>query len=125
MRKNNAATFATLYGTKPNAYGKCVSAQAKLEAIGRLGRLAEEYVSDVLPEITSALDDSDPQVRGMAVWCLAQVGRTGVLVSRPDLASDAGPVDLYENGQFGRTSVGRLAQRALGDGPAPPRQSLQ
>jgi hypothetical protein len=32
MRKNSAASFATLYGTKPNAYGKCVSAQAKLEA---------------------------------------------------------------------------------------------
>jgi hypothetical protein len=31
MRKNNAASYATLYGTKPNAYGKCVSAQAKLE----------------------------------------------------------------------------------------------
>jgi formyltetrahydrofolate synthetase len=32
MRKNNAASFATLYGAKPNAYGKCVSAQAKLKS---------------------------------------------------------------------------------------------
>jgi hypothetical protein len=32
MRKNNASDFATLYGTKPNAYGKCVSALAKLES---------------------------------------------------------------------------------------------
>jgi hypothetical protein len=32
MRKNSAASFATLYGTKPNAYGKCVSAQTKLES---------------------------------------------------------------------------------------------
>ena len=31
MRKNNPASFATLYGAKPNAFGKCVSAQAKLE----------------------------------------------------------------------------------------------
>ena len=31
MRKNNASSFATLYGTKPNAFGKCVSALAKLE----------------------------------------------------------------------------------------------
>ena len=32
MRKNNAASFTTLYGTKKNAYGKCVSAQTKLES---------------------------------------------------------------------------------------------
>jgi hypothetical protein len=32
MRKNDAASFATLYGAKPNAYGKCVSAQAKLKS---------------------------------------------------------------------------------------------
>ena len=32
MRKNNASSFASLYGTKPNAYGKCVSATAKLQS---------------------------------------------------------------------------------------------
>ena len=32
MRKNNASSFASLYGTKPNAFGKCVSAMAKLQS---------------------------------------------------------------------------------------------
>ena len=33
LRKNDPAGFAALYGTRPNAYGKCVSATAKkLEA---------------------------------------------------------------------------------------------
>jgi hypothetical protein len=32
LRKTNASSFASLYGTKPNAYGKCVSALAKLES---------------------------------------------------------------------------------------------
>jgi hypothetical protein len=32
MRKNQASSFASLYGTKPNAFGKCVSAQAKLQS---------------------------------------------------------------------------------------------
>jgi hypothetical protein len=31
MRKNSPSSFATLYGTKPNAFGKCVSATAKLQ----------------------------------------------------------------------------------------------
>jgi hypothetical protein len=32
LRKTNSASFATLYGTKPNAFGKCVSAIAKLQS---------------------------------------------------------------------------------------------
>jgi methylated-DNA-[protein]-cysteine S-methyltransferase len=91
-----------------------------LWAIGRLGPLAEGHLPGVLAKITSALEHPDPQVRGMAVWCLGQVGRTDVLADRPELARDEGPVDLYEDGQFGRTSVGRLTQRALGNGPGPP-----
>jgi hypothetical protein len=32
MRKNSSSSFTTLYGTKPNAFGKCVSAMAKLQS---------------------------------------------------------------------------------------------
>jgi hypothetical protein len=32
MRKNDASSFASLYGTKRNAFGKCVSVQAKLQS---------------------------------------------------------------------------------------------
>ncbi|OHB67398.1 MAG: hypothetical protein A2V70_01610, partial [Planctomycetes bacterium RBG_13_63_9] len=38
-----------------------------LWAIGRLGPLAHDQLPAVLPAITSALSDRDPQVRGMAV----------------------------------------------------------
>jgi hypothetical protein len=31
MRKNSRLSFETLYGMKPNAFGKCVSAMAKLQ----------------------------------------------------------------------------------------------
>jgi len=89
-----------------------------LWAIGRLGALAGDHIPAVLPAITSALDNSDPQVRGMAVWCLGQAGQAKLLASRPDLLSDEGPVDLYEDRQLTRTSVCRLARQALCDGPA-------
>jgi hypothetical protein len=88
-----------------------------LWAIGRLGALAGEHVPAVLPAITSALGNSDPQVRGMAVWCLGQVGQARLLAGRPNLLSDEGPVDLYEDGHMDRTSVCRLVRRALCDGP--------
>jgi methylated-DNA-[protein]-cysteine S-methyltransferase len=85
-----------------------------LWAIGRLGPLAGDHAHTVLTEITSALDDSDPQVRGMAVWCLGQLRQTKFLAHRPDLLSDQGPVDLYQDGFLNRTSVGHLAQQAFG-----------
>jgi hypothetical protein len=88
-----------------------------LWAIGRLGAACGNHVPDVLPKITSALDHADPQVRGMAAWCLGQVGQAQFLADRPDLLSDDGPVDLYENGSLHRTSVRRLVRQALGDGP--------
>jgi hypothetical protein len=85
-----------------------------LWAIGRLGVLAARHVPAVLTAITLALDDADPQCRGMAVWCLGQVGRVQLLAGRPDLLSDAEPVDLYEQGNLTRTCVCGLTRRVLG-----------
>ena len=85
-----------------------------LWAIGRLGPLVGEYIDGVRPAIAAALDDADPQVRGMAVWCLEQVGEQHLVADRTDLLADEGPVDLYEDGVLSRASVGALARRALG-----------
>jgi hypothetical protein len=84
-----------------------------LRAIGRLGALARDSFQEVAPAVVSALIDSDPQVRGMAVWCLHEVGRTDLLAGRPDLIADEDPVDLYEGGILTRTTVSQLVQRAL------------
>jgi hypothetical protein len=92
-----------------------------LWAIGRLGTLARDHIRDVLPAITSALDHPDPQVRGMAVWCLGRVAQVEALASRPALLCDEGEVDLYEDGVIDRTSVARLAAKALGVLPRPAR----
>jgi hypothetical protein len=83
-----------------------------LWAIGRLAPVADDHLQSVLPAILSALDDSDPQVRGMAVWCLTQLRQEELLAGRPDLVGDEGPVDLYEDGHLNRTSVCDLMQRA-------------
>jgi hypothetical protein len=85
-----------------------------LWAIGRLGPVAGDHVRGAIASITSALEDPDPQVRGMAVWCLGQVGQARLLADRPELASDEGPVELYENGGLERSRVGDLVRRAVG-----------
>jgi hypothetical protein len=88
-----------------------------LRAIGRLGALARDPFQDVAPAVVSALIDSDPQVRGMAVWCLHEVGRADLLGGRPDLIADEDPVDLYEDGTITRTTVSQLVRRALSARP--------
>jgi hypothetical protein len=85
-----------------------------LWAIGRLGGLAAGHVTEVLPAMVAALEDPASQVRGMAVWSLGQVGRAALLAGRGDLLADAGPVELYGEGEPARTTVGRLARDALG-----------
>jgi methylated-DNA-[protein]-cysteine S-methyltransferase len=81
-----------------------------LWAIGRLGPAAIREIEPVLPSVLACLDHSDAQVRGMAVWCLVRVGKRGLLADRDDLSSDGGDVELYEDGQLERTTVGTLAR---------------
>jgi hypothetical protein len=88
-----------------------------LWAIGRLGPLAAVHVQDVLETIVAALDDSNPQARGMACWCLAQTGQAQFLAHRPALLTDEGPLDLYEDGRLHRTSVANLVRRLLSPAP--------
>jgi HEAT repeat protein len=84
-----------------------------LWAIGRLGAVAAEHIPAILPTVVSALEDPNPQVRGMAVWCLGQVGQGKLLAGKPDLLSDEGPVDVYEDGLLKRNSVSYLVRRVL------------
>ena len=90
-----------------------------LWAIGRLGPVAADHVPDVVAEITSALiiKHPDPQVRGMAVWCLRQLGQSELLTAHPELLHDQGPVDLYEDGNLNHTSVSRLVLGLKGPEP--------
>ena len=87
-----------------------------LWAIGRLGPVAEKQIDIVVPTIRDCLDHPDPQVRGMAVWCLTQCRRQHLLEAREDLFSDNAPVMIYADGQFDDTTVGQLMRFALDEG---------
>lgn len=84
-----------------------------LWAIGRLGPVAAAHVGDVLPAMTACLGHEDPQVRGVAVWALSQVGRADRVADRTEIAHDGGPVEIYEGGHLISTTVGALARRAV------------
>ena len=84
-----------------------------LWAVGRLAPEMREGRDDVLPAVLAALDNTDPQVRGMAAWCLGQMNETGLLARRAGLLTDDGPVDFYEEQQVKRTNVGSLVRRTV------------
>jgi len=83
-----------------------------LWGIGRLGPLAHAELAAVLPAIEASLDQGDAQARGMAAWCLGQVGHAELLAQRTDLLDDNEAVELYENGSLTRTNVRELVLRA-------------
>ena len=84
-----------------------------LWALGRLGQVRPEALRSALPWIIPCLDETDPQTRGMAAWCLGQLGETAPLAERPVLLEDETPVTLYSGGRLVQTSVARLAGQAL------------
>ena len=84
-----------------------------LWAIGRLGSLAREELDDVLGTVEACLDNDDPQVRGMAAWCLRQCGRGEVVATREALLSDSCAVDFYQDGELARVTVSDLARTAI------------
>ena len=82
-------------------------------AIGRLIDVARDDLPTVLPLVIEALDRPDPQARGMAVWCLGEVGETRVLERHPGLLEDKGPVHLYRDRVVEEMTVGRLTREVL------------
>ncbi len=84
-----------------------------LWAVGRLIDVARDELPTVLPLVIEALDRPDHQARGMAVWCLGQVGETKVLQDREDLTGDDGPVVFYRDRVVEHTTVGRLTRDIL------------
>jgi len=85
-----------------------------LWAIGRLGPIVAGTIDDVLPAIEASLDQADPQARGMAIWCLGQIGRADLLEARADLLDDHAPVSMYQDSVLIETTVGDLVARAQG-----------
>ena len=84
-----------------------------LWAVGRLIDLAQDHLPGVLPLVFQALSDPLPQSRGMAVWCLRQVGKGAELADYPALLEDAGLVHLYRDRSVQEITVAQLTQEVL------------
>jgi hypothetical protein len=81
---------------------------AVLWAIGRLAPVARRDVEAALAEVANSLRDSDPAVRGLAVWCMLQAGRSDLAAADRLLADDRSPFEIYRDGEFRTTSTYEL-----------------
>ena len=86
-----------------------------LWGLGRLWEVHPRALEEAVPLLLGFLKDPDPQVRGLAAWCLGRVRPPGLAEALQDLLTDDGPVTLYDREQLRRTSVGELAREALGE----------
>lgn len=84
-----------------------------LWAIGKLAFLGGEHINDVFQSVISALVATDSQVRGMAVWCLQELGRIDIISEHGHLLTDDGPVEVYEDRHIHHTTVKELAAGAI------------
>lgn len=82
-----------------------------LWAVGRVAEVAPEPMKAALPWVAPCLDDPDPQVRGLAAWCLSRLGRRDMLEVRSDLLEDDGPVTFCNAGELSMVRVRELARK--------------
>jgi HEAT repeat protein len=87
-------------------------------AVWGLGRLAKER-SELLRErraeeiLLPLCQETDPQVRGLAVWALGWLGGLGVKERLAELVGDEAGVELYDADRLRLATVGQLAAGAL------------
>ena len=89
---------------------------ARVSMLWGLGRLWEAHpraLQEAVPLLMAFLQDPDPQVRGLAAWCLGRVGPPEAKEALEGLLGDDGPVQLYDQGELQSTAVGPLAKAAL------------
>ena len=84
-----------------------------LWGIGRLAEVHPDKLDEVRPFILPALEDDDPQARGLAAWALGKLREPGARKGFENLLGDHSPVDLYDQGELRRTTVAQMAREAL------------
>lgn len=78
-----------------------------LWGIGRAAQADPQAMRPALPLALACLDDPLPQVRGMALWCLQQLGYQGDI---PDsLLVDSAGAEIYLEGQIKCVGLSQLA----------------
>lgn len=80
-----------------------------LWAIARMGAAGIQEVPGAAEVVTSSLDDSDPQVRGLAVRAAIEARIEGTAKRLQELVGDPGRLMIFESGRLKQKTVAELA----------------
>lgn len=83
-----------------------------LWAIGRVAAKSPDLVADACQPALAFLGDPRPQVRGLAAWCLGRLDCPGVAEPLLALRADHDELEMYQDGDLQRVTVGQLAREA-------------
>jgi len=97
------------YGFLEASYSRALM----LWGVGRLGEVHPEVLEEIVPLIPTFLGDPDPQVRALSAWCLGKVRHREAARALAELRGDDNMVQIYEQGELRRVTVGRVARDAL------------
>ena len=104
-----AGYIPQLYQFLPDGTRK---AQA-LKALGKIALSRPQLLRSVTFHVISLLNDTDPKVRGYAAWILGNLRAHEVREDLKKLLDQPYEVEIYENGNLGKKSLGQVAQEAL------------
>lgn len=83
-----------------------------LWAVSRLAAVRPEEAKSAIQWVTPSLADSDPQVRGMAVWCLSRLAAPIPEKNYEHLRQDNGLVELYVRSNLISMTISELIDNA-------------
>lgn len=87
----------------------------RLGALWGLGLLATHFPEQVKSRqqyLAYCLTDEDPQIRGLAVWCLRRLDILSQYASTLDILADQGEFDLFTGEKLVHTSIAQIASGA-------------
>jgi len=82
-------------------------------AIGRIATAKPDLVKYAFRAISSFLSDTDPSLRGHAVWALGKLGYKDVIEELKKLQTDDQKLFIYKEGELKEGTVSQLAKEAI------------
>lgn len=86
-----------------------------LWGLGRLAPFFPEQVKAREAYLSDCLKDEDPQIRGLAVWCLQRLGILTAYAERFNFPEDGDEFDLFMGEKLVRVSIAQVASGTSGE----------
>lgn len=92
---------------------KDFSRASMLWGLARMAQVHPQALKETRPFLIPCLRDPQPLVRALAALCLGRMGESEIREAIRSLVADEEPVELYDQGELRRTTVGQVAREAL------------